>query len=146
MAPKQRTYAEEVKNHARARWAAGDTRSQIAQDLGAPEATVKNWVKGVQRGQIVQVVQLAHEVHQVTQPPGISSAAPLEPLPLPDINQIGARLLSGSTNALDAIHKLVGLDDWLKGQDAASVAVLYRAIADKLIRVLEAVSVHESEG
>lgn len=130
---RQQSYPDEVKNHARARWKAGDSAAQIAEAIGAPLSSVKRWVKGTERSSL-PVVQLSREASSKTK------TEPEEP-PTVDIDRIAARLIDGSSNALDAIGRLVATgdgSDWLKGQGAHELAILYGVISDKLVRVLAA--------
>jgi hypothetical protein len=55
--------------------------------------------------------------------------------------QMGAQLLAYLSEAIGALRKqlkIVADDAWLRGQRASEVAVLHIAIADKIIRLLEA--------
>lgn len=160
-------YAVELMNHARGRWVAGDSINQIAEAIGAPRSSVRRWLEGVKRGQ-QQVVQLSREASEALEPwpvnapsahpgaegepaaPGARGVKPdslSEPAPIafPDIDQIGARLILGNANALDAIHRLLVNPEWLLGQSAEAIAGLYRVLSDKGIRILSAVRAPEPE-
>lgn len=137
-------YAPEVKNHARARWKAGDSLTEIAADIGAPKNTVWGWIEHIPRGiDAGQTVQLAREAEPEGEPSNREQASP-EPVEWVDIDRVANGLIYGYSQALASVARLVGTgegSDWIKNQSARDLAYLTDRFSDKLLRLLAAVRV-----
>lgn len=121
---KRTTYTAEQRAQVVAAWKAGASLNAIVRAQGIPKSTVREWVKGVERIAVApKTTQGAEE--------GETSAL--------NIDAMAWRLVGGSFDALDAVHRLAQDPDWLRRQNAADVAIFFGVISDKLIRVLEAV-------
>lgn len=129
--PKLKRYPSEVKNHARARWKAGDSLDEIAASVSAPKSTVQGWMQNTPRDLGQQVV-LAREavppsVPNNNQPPQVN------------IDEVAAGLVHDYRSAVGSIARLIATgdgSDWIKGQGAGELAVLAGVLSDKLLRVL----------
>lgn len=119
MANGKTTYSEELKASVMAALLAGQSISEIAKEYNIPEGTVKSWKSRQLNGETVALV--ATEKREI----------------------IGELLLGYLSELLVTLKKQVVIfrdEDWLKQQSASEVAVLHGVIADKGIRLLEALA------
>ena len=121
----KRSYSEETKAAVMAALLVGQSISSIANDYNIPEGTVKNWsVKVKQNGGVVESVQPQKR----------------EQLGELIVNYIEALLIT-----LYEQQKVFRDEKWLKEQSASEVAVLHGVLADKGIRLLEALADKEED-
>ncbi len=98
-------------------WKAGASLKALHRDHGIPEATVRSWVKGMERVDILA-------------PPPAPKTRTLETL--------AYDLAAESFAAAIAILRLAQDSAWLQRQNASDVAILFGVNADKLYRLLPA--------
>lgn len=112
-------YSEHVKAQALAALLAGQTPSQVAATFGIPVGTLKSWKSRQQNGAGVATVATEKK------------------------ERIGDLLLEYLEEGLTTLREQVKVfrdADWLKQQSASELAVLHGVIADKQIRLLEALA------
>lgn len=117
MTTPRQSYSEETKAAVMTALLTGQSISQVAAAYRIPEGTVKRW----------------------------SAAArdQLEPVRSAKKERIGTLLLAYLETALETLEKQVKIfadEEWLKKQPASELAVLHGVVADKSIRLLEALS------
>jgi transposase-like protein len=120
-----RTYTEEIRGAVMAALLTGQSVSSIAKQYNLPKGTVSEWK------------QKAHELAG-----GRGNTDPKKA-------QLGALLLDYLGEALKTLRKqviAVGDENYIKQQPASEIAVLHGVIADKSIRLLEALADDEAEG
>ena len=111
-------YPDDVKAAVMAALLTGQSAAIIAEEYKIPAGTVRAW---------------AHRARE---------AVDTEPVATQK-TEIGNKLLDYISASLDTLKKQVevfGDTDWLKKQPASEVAVLHGVIADKAIRLLEALA------
>lgn len=114
----QASYSEEVKAAAMAALLAGQSISAVARDYKIPKGTVSGWKK-----------QASENSNNSTQK-----------------KEIGALLLDYLQTNLKTLKKqseVFSNEKWLKQQHASELAVLHGVLADKTIRLLEALASQE---
>ncbi len=113
----RRTYAPEVKAQAAAALMTGQSVSKVAEEYDIPVGTVKGWRAALAKQE--------------------------QPVPTQNQTEIGHLLLAYVRRNLEALEKqseFFGDREWLKDQDASSLAVLHGVLTDKTVRILEAMS------
>jgi transposase-like protein len=113
----RREYSEETKAAVMAALLAGQSISSVAKEYRIPKSTVANWSAGARRE--------------------------FGTVPNPKKEEIGDRLIEYLNAALVTLRKQVeafGDESWIKRQNASEVAVLHGVLADKTIRLLEALA------
>lgn len=116
-------YSDQVKAAALAALLAGQAPSQVAATFGIPVGTLKSWKSRQRNGEAVAVV--ATEKRE----------------------RIGALLLEYLEEGLTTLREQVKVfrdQEWLKKQPASELAVLHGVVADKQIRLLEALADDEA--
>ena len=117
---KVRSHNPETKAAVIAALLTGQSISSVAKDYNIPEGTVKNWsVKVKQNGGIVE---------------------PVQPQKRERIGELIVNYLEALLITLHAQQKVFQDEKWLKQQSASEVAVLHGVLADKGIRLLEALA------
>lgn len=117
MTTPRREYSDEVKAAVMAALMAGQSISSVAADYRIPEGTVKRW--------------------------SAANREQLEPVRSAKRERIGDLLieyLELNLEALKAQARVFADAEWIKGQAASEVAVLHGVVADKGIRLLEALA------
>jgi transposase-like protein len=120
----RQSYSEETKAAVLAALLTGQAISKVAEEYNIPEGTIKGWKSRQANGNpVVKVVEEKKE-------------------------RIGELLIEYIALSLETLQKQVvtfGDKKWLKEQEASQVAVLHGVIADKTIRLLEALSGPEED-
>lgn len=117
------TYTDDQKSAVMAALLAGQSISQVAAEYKMPEATIKTW----KRRKVC----------------GFSKASEISEIETPKKQEIGDLLISYLRTNLTTLQKQSEVfqdADWLKKQSASELAVLHGVIADKTIRLLEALA------
>ena len=112
----RRTYDPEVKAQVLAALLTGQGAEKVAQDYQIPVGTVRSWKA------------------KAKQPDGVATQKK---------EKIGALLLEYLAVSLATLKKqseFFADETWLKKQDASSAAVLHGVLADKTVRLLEALA------
>jgi transposase-like protein len=120
-----RTYSEEQRGAVMAALLTGQSVSSVARDYKIPKGTVSEW-----RQKVAQFV-------------GGSEFTD------PKKAEMGALVLAYLGEALQTLRKqvaAVGDEKYIKRQPASEIAVLHGVIADKTIRLLEALAPEGGEG
>lgn len=116
-----RKYDDALKAQVIAEHMAGASLGQLAGRFGVPKPTVQRWVGGAPRYPIsIQKTDLATY----------------------DFDSKAVELIDGSVRAFSAILRAAEDPDWIKGHAPNEAAILAGVIADKLYRLLAAIS-HE---
>lgn len=115
----RKTYSEETKAAVLSALLTGQSANEVAKKYNIPKGTIIGWKSKANGGDTV-----AH-------------------LPTPKKERIGELLIEYIALSLETLQKQVktfGNEKWLKEQEASQVAVLHGVIADKTIRLLEALN------
>lgn len=113
------TYDEHIKAQALAALLAGQSPAQVAATFGIPTGTLKSWKSRQANGATVATVATQKK------------------------ERIGELLLEYLEEGLTTLREQLKVfrdPDWLKKQSAGEAAVLHGVIADKQIRLLEALA------
>lgn len=119
----RREYDEATKAAVMAALLAGQSVSSVAKEYNIPKGTVSGWRNQAMNGVAAISTQKREE--------------------------IGDALLGYLNAAIRTLHlqvEVFGDQDWLKRQEANQLAVLHGVIADKSIRLLEALADNEETG
>lgn len=114
-------YSDEVKGQVMAALLTGQSVSSVAKQYNIPKGTVSTWK------------QRAHEV----------ASAPTQKKDL--IGDLLLDYLIASLRTLAKQQEVFSESGWLKKQPAAELAVLHGVIADKTVRLLEALTAGEGQ-
>lgn len=112
-------YSEHIKAQALAALLAGQSPAQVAATFGIPVGTLKSWKSRQRNGDGVATVATEKK------------------------ERIGDLLLDYLEEGLTTLREQVKVfrdADWLKKQSASELAVLHGVIADKQVRLLEALA------
>lgn len=118
------TYNDHIKAQALAALLAGQSPTQVAATLNIPVGTLKSWKSRQANGEAVATVATQKK------------------------ERIGDLLLEYLEEGLTTLREQLKVfrdPDWLKKQSAGEAAVLHGVIADKQIRLLEALADSEPE-
>ena len=120
----KRVYSDETKAAVMAALLAGQSASSLAREYRIPEGTVKSWQSREVNGSRVAIVatQKKEQIGELI------------------VNYLGELLVT-----LHAQQKVFQDEKWLKQQSASEVAVLHGVLADKGIRLLEALADKEED-
>ena len=121
----RRTYSEETKAAAMAALLQGQSVCSVAKEYKVPKGTVSGWRK--------RAFNAANGV--------VGSATQKKER----IGELLIEYISTSLETLKKQAKAFGNEKWLKEQEASQAAVLHGVIADKTIRLLEALSGPEDD-
>ena len=116
------THSDETKAAVMAALLAGQSISQVAREYHLPEGTVKAWRS---RQHIAQTQRDAL---------GVATDA----TPKKEVGDLILEYLRANLEALRAQAKVFSDPNWLKTQEAQSLAVLHGVMTDKAVRLLEA--------
>lgn len=114
-----KSYSEETKAAVMAALLAGQSVGQIAKAYSIPEGTIKSWKSRQENGE--SVAKVATEKREI-------------------IGDLIIDYLEQNLKTLKAQSLVFADEKWLKLQPASEVAVLHGVIADKTIRLLEALA------
>lgn len=120
MNDKRATYSDETKAAVMAALLAGQSISAVAREYGLPKGTVGGWKQQALRE---------------AQPTASQAAAKRE--------RIGGLIVDYLEQALETLRaqaRTFADESWLRKQDASELAVLHGVLADKTIRILEALA------
>lgn len=120
------TYAPDLKAQVIAEWGAGSSLDRLAKDHGVPKSTVRNWVQGYDRVALVPTAKTELGAY--------------------DLDKAAVGLVDDSIRAIHAIYGTAEDPAWLRGQNAADLAILAGVIADKLYRLLGAIRLTDDHG
>ena len=113
------TYTPELKAQVIAEWKAWASQKNLVKQFWVPQTTLRAWVRPYER---------------------ISAAPKKDPALEPyDLDKMAVELVDGSVRAVTAIFGVTADSTWLKGQNAADLAVLAGVISDKLYRLIGAI-------
>lgn len=110
-------YSDEVKTACLAALMAGQEVGEIAGEYNVPETTLRSW---------------KHRAHRDGADPIVAES---------DRAEIGTLLIAYLKEIIGAMRKqavVFGDEEWLKKQSAGELGVLHGVIADKTVRLLEA--------
>jgi transposase-like protein len=113
-------YSDDIKARCLAALLAGQTATQVAATFGVPVGTLRSWKSRHREGGPVATVAMEKR------------------------ERIGTLLLEYLEEGLTTLREQVKVfrdPDWLKKQPASELAVLHGVVADKQIRLLEALAV-----
>jgi transposase-like protein len=120
-----RTYSEETKAAVLAALLTGQSVGEIAKSYRVPAATIRSW--NSRQGNGGGVANVATQKKEL-------------------IGELLVDYLGELLVTLKAQAKFARQIEWLKEQPASEVAVLHGVLADKGIRLLEALADNEAEG
>lgn len=115
------SYSNEEKAAVMAALMAGQSVREVAAAYNIPRGTVGGWASRLNKEGVSTVTDAKKE----------------------EIGDLLVRYLSEVLTTLTAQAKVFADKDWLKKQDASSVAVLHGVLTDKAIRLLEALGSSE---
>lgn len=115
----RREYSPEVKAAVLSALLTGQSAAQIADEYHIPETTIRSWKSRQRNGEAV--AEVATEKRE-------------------QIGELLVEYLATSLATLRAQMKVFSDERWLKLQSASEVAVLHGVLADKAIRLLEALA------
>lgn len=115
-----RTHSDETKAAVMAALLAGQSVSSVARDYKIPKGTVSAW-------------KARHSA-------GVADNATQKKDVRERIGELVLDHLEESLKALKVMAATAANPEWLKGQSASELAVLYGVVADKTHRILEALS------
>jgi transposase-like protein len=119
MTTPRREYSDELKAAVMAALLSGQSIASIAADYRIPEGTIKSWASRQANGEIVATVATSKRER---------------------IGELLLEYLALNLEALKAQARVFADAEWIKGQAASEVAVLHGVVADKGIRLLEALA------
>lgn len=112
-------YSPETKAAVMSALMAGQALTKVAEEWNIPEGTIRSWKSRQYNGESVAIVATEKK------------------------EEVGELLVSYLQANLDTLRKqseFFGDKEWLQKQDASAVAVLHGVVADKTIRLLEAMN------
>lgn len=121
---KQRVYNDETKAAVMAALLAGQSVSSVAREYKIPKGTVSDWKR-----------KAAGEA---------SGAKPTQKRAA--IGDLLVDYLETNLHTLKEQSRLFSDHEWLRGQDASQLAVLHGVVADKTVRLLEALGGSDGDG
>lgn len=121
MTQPRQTYSEEVKAAAMAALLTGQSISQVAKEYKIPRGTVAAWASQTGRQQLVATTKKER------------------------IGELLVEYLEASLTTLRKQVEYFSDDKWLYKQTASEAAVLHGVIADKAVRLLEALAGDDAE-
>ena len=119
-----RTYDDATKAKVILEWQAGSGTKALARDHNIPHTTVRSWVKDLTRAE-----------------PALPPAPKTK-----TVRELAGELAAESFNAAIAILRLAQDREWLRSQNAESLAILFGVNADKLYRLLPAFGADDIAG
>jgi len=119
----RREYNPETKAAVMAALLAGQGVEFVAREYKIPEGTVKAWKSRLREG-----------------------SSPVATEKREAIGNLLIQYLEANLNTLREQHKVFADPEWLKKQKAAEAAVLHGVIADKTVRLLEAMGGTSADG